>query len=84
MTLAILIAGALGVYWYYNPDEQPNWLAARMPTAADAEVTLYRWQNSTGEWTVSSELPPEGVEYEVVSYRHDANVMPAVQPEDED
>jgi hypothetical protein len=83
LMLALMLAGALGGYWYFNPDQQPNWLASRMPTAPDAEVTLYRWQAADGEWIVSGEPPPEGVEYEIVNYRHDANVMPPVKTEDE-
>ena len=83
LILALLLVGALGAYWYFNPDRQPNWVADKMPTSADAKVTLYRWQDASGEWTVSSEPPAEGVEYEIVNYRHDTNVMPPVEPEDE-
>ena len=82
--LVLLFMGALAAYWYFNPAQQPDWVAKRMPTDPGAEIALYRWQNPSGEWTVSSELPPEGVEFEVVSYRHDTNVMPPVNQENED
>ena len=82
--LALLLLGALGVYWYVNPAQQPDWIAKQMPTAPDAEVTLYRWKNANGEWVASSEPPPAGVEFEALSYRHDTNLMPAVIVEDDD
>jgi hypothetical protein len=82
--LGLLVAGGLAAFWHFNPAQQPDWVASRLPTAPDVEVTTYRWQDANGEWNFSSERPPEGVEFEVVRYRHDTNVMPAVEREDED
>lgn len=70
------LAGAAG-YWYFNPQDRPQWVTQKLPVAPSARVSLYRWQNEAGEWVVSDQKPPDGVEFEAVEYRHDANVMPA-------
>ncbi len=75
--LAALAAAALAGYWYFEPQSRPSWLSDRLPVAPGAEVKLYRWQNEQGQWQVSDAPPPDGIDYEVVSYRHDTNVMPA-------
>ncbi|MDX1571078.1 MAG: DUF4124 domain-containing protein [Xanthomonadales bacterium] len=84
MLAAILIAGAgLAVHWYFKPAQRPGWVADYVPTDPAAEVILYRWKDEAGQWVLSSEPPPAGVEYEEVSYRHDTNVLPATQTEDD-
>lgn len=70
------VAGAAG-YWYFNPQERPTWVTRQLPVAPSAEVALYRWKDDAGEWVVSDEKPPDGVAFERVSYRHDTNVMPS-------
>jgi hypothetical protein len=39
-------------------------------------VTVYKWRNARGEWQITDQLPPEGIEYERLDYREDENVLP--------
>lgn len=77
MTVAVLAAAALTVFWYYRPQERPAWVTEALPIAPEAEVALYRWRDANGQTVVSDEPPPEGVVFERVEYRNDANVLPA-------
>ena len=80
VTLLVLAGGiAAAGYWYFNPQDRPGWVSDRLPVAPSASVQLYRWKNDQGEWTVSDSPPADGTPYEVVEYRHDENVMPAVE-----
>ncbi len=74
--LAVAVAAAaLAGYWYVTPQARPSWLGDRLPVADHAEVRLYRWRDASGQWQVSDQPPPDGVPYEIVSYRHDTNVL---------
>ena len=43
----------------------------------------YKWQDSTGQWHYGTQPPPEGVKYEQMEVDPNANVMPALESEDE-
>lgn len=74
----LLIMGILaaGVYLYFNPQHRPEFLVSYLPASPTSETRLYRWKDENGEWVVSDQLPRDIKDYEVVSYRHDANVLP--------
>lgn len=42
-------------------------------------TTVYKWQDSSGEWHITSTPPPDGASVEAKTYVHDANVVPAVK-----
>lgn len=77
--LWILLAVALigGIYLYQSP-------AVRMQIedlSSEAGLSkktaqLYKWQNASGEWQITDQLPPEGTVYETLNYREDVNVLP--------
>ena len=74
--LALGVVG-LAVYWYANPQSAPWWLRDYVP---DAPVRLYKWTDQQGEQHYSNSPPPAGVDYELVDYWENANVLPS-QPE---
>ena len=37
---------------------------------------LYKWRDARGNWQITDQLPPEGIEYEKLEYREDVNVLP--------
>ena len=39
-------------------------------------MRVYKWRNAKGEWQITDQLPPEGIEYERLEYREDENVIP--------
>jgi len=43
-----------------------------------AETKLYKWRDATGQWQVSDTPPGEGIKFEVLQYRNDVNVVPAL------
>jgi len=75
--IALALIGALSatVFWYFNPQQRPGWVAERLPTAPTATTQLYRWKDANGQWVVTDKPPSEG-DYEVMEYRHDANALP--------
>lgn len=44
----------------------------------------YKWRGAGGEWVYSTEVPPPGIEYEVVETNPQTNVLPAlITPEND-
>jgi len=39
--------------------------------------TLYKWQNSKGEWQVTDKPPSKGVTFTTVNSQEQVNVMPS-------
>ena len=37
---------------------------------------LFKWQDASGNWQITDQLPPEGFDYEKLEYREDVNVLP--------
>jgi len=37
---------------------------------------LFKWRDAGGNWQITDQLPPEGVDYEKLEYREDVNVLP--------
>ena len=75
LLLAVVLIGA--VYLYQNPDLQDRVEELSAETGlAKKTTTVYKWQNDRGEWQITDQLPPEGTDYEVLTYREDVNVLP--------
>ncbi len=81
LLFVLLFAG--GVYLAFNPellDELPDPAAALpgdmgfLPSKEGSPI--YKWLDARGQWQVSDQPPPAGVEYEILQYRKDANVLP--------
>jgi len=81
ITVVLLASVAAVIFWYFYPSSRPAWLADRLPVAASATSTMYRWTNDTGLPVISDQKPPVGVEFEVIEYRNDQNVIPAQSKE---
>ncbi len=77
--LMVLLAIALigGIYLYQNPDFRPQLEDLSAEVGLSRKTThIYKWQNDRGEWQLTDQLPPEGVDYETLDYREDMNVLP--------
>ena len=83
LVLLVLAALGIGAYWYFNPQAQPGFIAEYLPSDPQAEILLYRWKDPDGEWVISDQLPPAGIEYEQLKYRSDANVTPSVKTDED-
>jgi hypothetical protein len=79
-----LLAGLLllvFVYIYFYPDYRQRIGEQLRELSADAGITkkttyVYKWRNAKGEWQLTDQPPPAGVEYERLDYREDLNVLP--------
>ncbi len=43
----------------------------------DKTRPLYKWKNNNGQWIVSDTPPKKGIDYEILQYHPDTNVIPA-------
>jgi len=62
---------------WFNPDyrEQLQKLSGEAGfTKKTARV--YKWKNTAGDWQITDQPPPAGIEYERLDYREDVNVLP--------
>lgn len=78
--LFILAAVFTGVALYVYLDPQLNKQVKRefndlLPS--QQTTTLYKWYDKQGRPQITDLPPPEGIKYELVEYRHDANVLPS-------
>lgn len=77
IVLLVLAAAGVTAFWYYQPQQRPDWVTESLPIAPKSSVALYRWKQADGQWVVSDKKPSGGVDYELVEVRNDVNVMPA-------
>ena len=83
--VALVILGGLilgaGAYVYLDPSMRAELKTQTRELIPASSTTLYKWQDANGRWHIEDSPPPAGVAFEVLDYRHDANVMPAPQPD---
>jgi hypothetical protein len=81
-TKALLIAGAviggIAVGIYTDPDlsRKVEHEARELLPPSGKTTKLYRWQDAKGVVQVSDQPPPPGIEYQIVEYDPNANLMP--------
>lgn len=79
--LLLVILGGLslgiGAYVYLDPTLRAELKTQTRELMPSSSTTLYKWQDANGRWHVEDSPPPTGVAFEVLDYRHDANVVPA-------
>ena len=86
----MVVVAVGGYYLYQNPgvvdkvvdgivDEVVDPLVEGTPLeGATGKTKLYKWRDGKGTWHVTDEPPSDGIDYEVLEYRHNVNVVPAV------
>jgi hypothetical protein len=76
LMLAALLLAIL-TWLYFNPDYRQQFEELSSEAGLGKKtVTVYKWRNAGGEWQITDQLPPEGIEYERLDYREDQNVLP--------
>lgn len=83
--LFILLVAAIvgGYYLYENPRVVEPLIEGTPLEETIGKTKLYKWRDAGGTWQVSDKPPAGGIDYEVVEYRHDANIIPSL-PEKND
>ncbi|MGD8782856.1 MAG: DUF4124 domain-containing protein [Thioalkalispiraceae bacterium] len=75
----VIIVVAGGLFIYLNP-EYRAWFERQSDQLLPDEVThskAYRWRDRNGQWQLSDKPPAEGIDYEMVEYHKDTNVIPS-------
>ena len=83
--LLVIIGGLLlgvGAYVYLDPTMRAELKTQTRELMPSSSTTLYKWQDADGRWHVEDSPPPAGVPFEVLDYRHDANLIPPPPPAD--
>ncbi len=76
--LLLILASLAGVGGYFAlyPERLPDW-AAKTTLGRELQTTrVYKWQDASGQWHVSDQPPPAGMEYRTEDYSHDTNALP--------
>ncbi|MGD9168799.1 MAG: hypothetical protein PVI97_01900 [Candidatus Thiodiazotropha sp.] len=74
--LILLLGLVVGGMLMFYPEKLKEWSKDTPLEAPPTSTTLYKWQNSKGEWVVSGDPPVEDIPYQKMNYRSDANVLP--------
>ena len=78
LAAVLALTGATAAYLYVFEPETVRTALKNTPLALTPAVTqAYKWQDAEGGWNITSHRPPEGVTYETISVRSDANIIPA-------
>ena len=79
LLVIVVLLIAAGAYVYQDPEFRA-WFERQSEQILPEAVThnkAYRWQDKNGQWQLSDKPPADGIEYEVVEYHKDANIIPA-------
>ena len=80
LLLAVILASAF--YIYQDKTLQKQLLGKFHQVAPELnQSTLYKWQNSKGEWQITDKPPAKGVTFTTVSSKDQINVMPSKKTE---
>ena len=80
----ILLLSAVGAWLYFNPAVWED-LLGDTPLGPQPTVTkLYKWQDASGRWQVSDKPPAGNIHYEIMQFRSDTNVVPALKETDDE
>ena len=82
LILLICALSAVAAAWWWQPTLfHQAWQPIKQKVSG--ETTLYRWKDGRGREQVSDTPPTDGTPFEVLSYRHNVNVIPEPQPDDD-
>ncbi len=87
--LIVLVAGAFFLAPDDPDDDSPALLQGLSQIRSMTEglgdekstTTVYKWQDTDGEWHFSNTPPPQGIASQVQTYRADTNVIQAPRPQ---
>ena len=76
LLIGLGILGGVVLYWYTTPQDTPSWAREWLPNLPEYKGPLYRWRDYKGREHITDK-PPRSRPYEQITYRSDANVVPA-------
>ena len=76
----VLVAGASAAGHYYLRSgagfRWPEWVPQTTLSPQEKVTQLFQWRDVDGRWHVSDQRPADGIAYQTLEYRHDANILP--------
>ena len=78
LLLLLILVGGLAAYAWFNPDfrKELDTLSDQVVEMPARTATVYKWQDSAGQWHITDTPPPAGTPHEIMTYRSDENVLP--------
>jgi hypothetical protein len=76
LLLLVLVALAVGGYFFINPDRTQDLLEGTPLESENGAIRVYKWQDSQGRWQVTDEPPPQGIAYELKEYSPEVIPLP--------
>ena len=75
--LLLIVAGA-SYYIYQDKSLHSNLMGKVHEVAPELnKSTLYKWQNSKGEWQITDKPPSKGISFTTITSQDQVNVMPS-------
>ena len=82
LLIILTILAAAGYVIYQDPELKQKVLGKVHKVAPELNrSTLYKWQNSKGEWQVTDTPPAKGTRYTTITSSDQVNVMPGAKEE---
>lgn len=77
--LILLIIVAAASYYIYQDKKLRSKLMGKVHQVAPElnQSTLYKWQNSKGEWQITDKPPGKGITFTTITSQDQINVMPS-------
>lgn len=76
--ILISIIGFATFYIYQDKNLQKDLMGKVHEVAPELnQSTLYKWQNSKGEWQITDKPPAKGISFITISSQDQINVMPS-------
>lgn len=80
--VVLVIVAIAGAYLYMNPEIWKKWVKGTPLEPPPTVTQMYKWQDASGQWQVSDRPPDAGIQYEVLQYRSNENVVPSLPTDD--
>jgi hypothetical protein len=79
LLIVLLLVAGLVVYLkpgYWNRIQDLSSTIGLSQIAPKKTTRLFKWRDAGGNWQITDQLPPDGIDYELLEYREDVNVLP--------
>ena len=78
LIILLLVAGGVAYFKpeYWNRIQELSSDVGLSQITQKKTARLFKWRDAAGNWQITDQLPPEGIDYEMLEYREDVNVLP--------
>jgi hypothetical protein len=79
VAILLMTGVAVAAHYYLRSGpglKWPQWLPQTALSPTTKVTRVFKWRDADGRWHVSDQRPGEGITYQTLQYRHDANIVP--------